>query len=210
MFFMVGFFIAFWGHHAKMRDQALRHSTPFRCCALIPPVVCLRSFVHWILLINRLIFHEFTISDVFRYQTRLKISNLVEYMEDVKNRADIAILVEDFYAKAMTNEKIGYIFTDVAKLNLEKHIPTICDFWETVLFGNMVYRGSVVRKHMDLNRMTSLEPIHFETWLTIWKEIVSSRYAGEKADEMISRAEKMAEMMSFKIQYFKDNPNMLV
>jgi len=131
-------------------------------------------------------------------------------MEDLKNRDDIAIVVEAFYSKAMSDDKIGYIFTEVTKLDLAKHIPTICDFWETILFGNMVYRGSVVRKHIDLHRMSTLKPEHFDTWLGIWRTVVNTHYKGAKANEMISRAEKMAEMMKFKIQYFDTNPNALV
>ena len=131
-------------------------------------------------------------------------------MNDLKNREDIKIIVEAFYTKAMTDETIGYIFTDVAKLNLEKHIPTICDFWATILFQNMVYRGSVVHKHIELHKLSNLEPIHFETWLGIWEETVKSLYEGEKAEEMIHRAKLMAEMMIHKINYFNHNPNMLI
>ena len=131
-------------------------------------------------------------------------------MNDIKNREDIASIVESFYKLAMSDEKIGYIFTDVAKLNLEKHIPTICDFWETVLFGNMVYRGSVVSKHIELHKLSRLEPLHFDTWIGIWEEIVNSNFKGEKADEMIHRAKLMAEMMKHKINYYDHNPNMLL
>ena len=131
-------------------------------------------------------------------------------MEDIKNREDISKVVEAFYTEAMSEPEIGYIFTDVAKLNLEKHIPTICDFWETVLFGNMVYRGSVVSKHIELHKRSALEPKHFEVWLGIWKTTVSAAFQGEKADEMIHRASLMAEMMKHKINYYNHNPNMLI
>jgi len=131
-------------------------------------------------------------------------------MNDVKNREDIAQIVEAFYRTAMQDKSIGYIFTEVAQLNLQEHIPTICDFWETVLFGNMVYRGSVVSKHMDLHRKTRLEPAHFEVWLGIWKNAVYAHYEGEKADEMIRRAGLMAEMMKHKINYLNQNPNALL
>jgi len=131
-------------------------------------------------------------------------------MEDVKNRKDIAKVVEAFYTEAMSHPDIGYIFTEVAKLNLEKHIPTICDFWETVLFGNMIYRGSVVSKHIELHKISKLEPKHFDTWLGIWQKKISALFQGEKADEMIRRANLMAEMMKHKINYYNHNPNMMI
>lgn len=131
-------------------------------------------------------------------------------MKDVKDREDIIWIVNAFYSKAMQHKEIGYIFTDVAKLNLEKHIPVICDFWESILFGKMNYRGSVVSKHIELHKMSALESRHFEVWLDIWLQTITNSYSGEKADEMIRRAKLMAEMMKHKINYFNHNPNMLL
>jgi len=131
-------------------------------------------------------------------------------MDDVKHREDIAKIVDAFYQTAMQDKEIGYIFTEVAQLNLKEHIPTICDFWETVLFGNMVYRGSVVSKHMDLHRKSNLDPAHFTVWLGIWEKTVNSLFAGEKASEMIHRAGMMAEMMKHKINYLNHNPGMIL
>ena len=33
----------------------------------------------------------------------------------------------------MVDEVIGYLFTDVARLDLEEHLPQIGNFWEQVL-----------------------------------------------------------------------------
>ena len=40
-----------------------------------------------------------------------------------------------FYGKAMSDPVIGWLFTDVARLDLEAHVPQIASFWETVLLG---------------------------------------------------------------------------
>ena len=53
---------------------------------------------------------------------------------DITNRPDIDRLMNAFYSRALTDETIGYIFTDVAKLDLEHHLPIIGDFWESLLF----------------------------------------------------------------------------
>lgn len=133
-----------------------------------------------------------------------------EEKKDIRFREDIAQVVESFYQSAIQDKEIGYIFTDVAKLNLETHIPVICDFWETVLFGNMLYRGSVVHKHILLHRKSELLPAHFERWLSIWKTIIDEGYVGDKAEEMKKRASMMAEMMKHKINYFDHNPNAII
>ena len=133
-----------------------------------------------------------------------------EEKKDIRFREDIAQVVESFYQSAIQDKEIGYIFTDVAKLTLETHIPVICDFWETVLFGNMLYRGSVVHKHILLHRKSELLPAHFERWLSIWKTIIDEGYVGDKAEEMKKRASMMAEMMKHKINYFDHNPNAII
>ncbi len=60
--------------------------------------------------------------------------------KDIETRADIDDLMNRFYARAIRDETIGYIFTDVAKLDLEHHLPVIGDFWETLLFGTGNYQ----------------------------------------------------------------------
>jgi hemoglobin len=52
----------------------------------------------------------------------------------IVSRADIDRLMNHFYSKATKDDVIGYIFTDIAKLDLEHHLPIIGDFWETLLF----------------------------------------------------------------------------
>ena len=52
---------------------------------------------------------------------------------DIENRADIDLLMCEFYVKAMADDLIGHIFTDVARLDLDRHLPIIGDFWETLL-----------------------------------------------------------------------------
>jgi len=62
--------------------------------------------------------------------------------KDVETRADIDDLINRFYARAFKDETIGYIFTDVAKLDLERHLPIIGDFWETLLFGTGIIKDT--------------------------------------------------------------------
>jgi len=54
---------------------------------------------------------------------------------DIENRADCEALVRAFYARAFEDPLIGWLFTDVARLDLEAHVPRITSFWETVLLG---------------------------------------------------------------------------
>ena len=53
---------------------------------------------------------------------------------DIRNRKDIEKLVNTFYDKVKTDDVIGYLFNDVAKVNWENHLPKMYNFWENILF----------------------------------------------------------------------------
>jgi len=50
-------------------------------------------------------------------------------MRDIETREDLAFLMREFYSKILVDETIGYIFADVAELDLEKHLPWLTNFW---------------------------------------------------------------------------------
>lgn len=49
-------------------------------------------------------------------------------MKDIETRADIDRLMVKSYERAIADNVIGYIFTDVARLDLKHHLPVIGDF----------------------------------------------------------------------------------
>lgn len=120
-------------------------------------------------------------------------------MTDIQFRQDIELLVANFYTKAIEDNTIGYIFTEVAKLNLEVHLPVICDFWESILLGNPVYRGNPMLKHLELAEQTALTQVHFEVWLAMWEQTIREQFAGEKAELAVQRAQDIGRLMLFKI-----------
>ena len=119
-------------------------------------------------------------------------------MRDIANRQDIDALMVDFYNQAMADEVIGYIFTDVAKLDLDHHLPIIGDFWETMLFrsGNYAKHGrNPLQVHGLLNGKSPLLPEHFERWLEIFTRTVDDSFAGPRADFIKMRASMIANRM---------------
>lgn len=119
-------------------------------------------------------------------------------LTDIENRADIDLLMKDFYQRAMSDELIGFIFTDVAKLDLEHHLPVIGDFWETIVFQNGVYLKhgrNPLQVHGELNEKVSLRRDHFERWLEIFTEVTDGLFAGQRADFIKLRAKAIASRM---------------
>ncbi len=117
---------------------------------------------------------------------------------DIQNRQDIDRLMNAFYSKAMNDDVIGYIFTDVAKLDLEHHLPIIGDFWETIVFQNPIYAKhgrNPLDIHGKLNEMTPLLPEHFTRWLEIFNRTTDELFEGDKADFIKMRAAAIATRM---------------
>ena len=121
--------------------------------------------------------------------------------KDIENRADIDELMRRFYARAMKDGTIGYLFTDVAELNLAHHLPVIGDFWETLLFGAGSYQKhgrNPLQVHAALHQKSPLLFEHFQRWLEIFTECVDETFAGERADFLKLRAGMIANrMLSF-------------
>ncbi len=118
--------------------------------------------------------------------------------KDIETRADIEDLMRRFYAEAMSDGTIGYIFTDVAKLNLAHHLPVISDFWESILFGTGSYqkhRRHPMMIHAELSEKTPLFFEHFNRWLEIFYKTVDESFAGEHAETIKIRANLIANRM---------------
>ena len=77
-------------------------------------------------------------------------------MQDISNREDCERLVRAFYERALVDPIIGWIFTDVAHLDVEAHVPQIASFWETILLGAQSYSGGAFRPHAELNAKVTL------------------------------------------------------
>ena len=120
-------------------------------------------------------------------------------MNDIRDRDDIALLINRFYDKVKANETIGYIFNDVAKVNWEHHLPIMYDFWENVLFQTGTYVRNAIAVHKNLNKITPLKREHFEEWLTLWKQTVVELFEGPNAELVKQRAQSIATIMQISI-----------
>jgi hemoglobin len=121
-------------------------------------------------------------------------------LKDIENRDDVERLVRAFYSRAMTDPMIGYLFTDVAKLDLEAHVPVITDFWETILLGAKAYSGGAFAPHASLHRKSPLMPGHFERWLWLWRGTVDELFAGPVADEAKAHANRVGRAFYQRIE----------
>ena len=120
-------------------------------------------------------------------------------MRDIENRTDIENLMTAFYTKAIDDKTIGHYFTEVVTLNLEKHLPIICNFWESVLFNQAVYHGNVMQIHQHLHSLSAFTGEHFKQWLLLLKQTVNEHFEGDNSEKIKQRAESIATVMTIKL-----------
>jgi hemoglobin len=111
---------------------------------------------------------------------------------DIQTRDDCEQLVRDFYGRAFADPIIGFLFTDVAQLDLEAHVPRITSFWETILLGSQTYRGGAFAPHAALHAKVPLRKGHFERWVWLWEQTVDDHFAGERAELAKLHARRVA------------------
>ena len=92
--------------------------------------------------------------------------------KDLNDRADVENLINSFYEKVKKDDMIAFIFNDVAKVDWEKHLPVMYDFWESVIFQTKTFQGNPMLKHLLLNEKVALRTEFFERWLKLFKETV--------------------------------------
>ncbi len=119
---------------------------------------------------------------------------------DIAVIKDIELLVNSFYEKVKENEKLGYIFNDVAKINWDNHLPKMYSFWESLLLGGKNFSGNPMQKHIELSKLTPLTEKEFSEWLKLFTETTDEMFEGATAEEAKSKASNIARLMQIKIQ----------
>jgi hemoglobin len=121
-------------------------------------------------------------------------------MSDIETRSDCERLVRAFYGRALVDPVIGWIFVDIAHLDVEAHVPHLASFWETILLGAQTYRGGAFRPHAALHARVPLRAGHFERWLWLWRTTVDDLFAGDRADLAKGHAARVAQAFHARLQ----------
>ena len=119
--------------------------------------------------------------------------------KDISSRADLLLLISKFYEKLLADDLINYLFTDIAKINLDHHLSVLVDFWDSILFQSDTYHKNAMQPHIDLHQKSPLQPHHFETWLRYFNETVDELFDGDKAFLAKERALSIATVMKIKL-----------
>jgi hemoglobin len=69
------------------------------------------------------------------------------------------------------------------------------NFWSSVLFGTMAYKGQPFPKHMRL----PIERSHFSRWVELFTATTDDLFSGEKAKEIKQKATSIAHIFQLKM-----------
>jgi hemoglobin len=116
-------------------------------------------------------------------------------MRDIETRDDLQHIITVFYSQLLTDPIIGFFFTDIVTLDLDKHIPKIADFWAFQLLGEKNYRGNVFEVHRQLHLKASLTEDHFHRWVFVLHQTIDQLYTGPIAEAMKLKAAMIARKM---------------
>ncbi|WP_312340323.1 group III truncated hemoglobin [Sphingobacterium sp.] len=122
--------------------------------------------------------------------------------QDILTLDDIKALVDQFYSTVRKDRLLGPIFQERIQDNWAIHLEKMYSFWQTILLDEHNYFGSPFPPHSNL----PIDAQHFGQWLKLFEATVDQLYSGKKAEEAKWRAQKMAQMFQFKLEYLHSNP----
>jgi hemoglobin len=121
--------------------------------------------------------------------------------KDIQDRIDIEILVNTFYDRVKDNHLLGRVFDDVMKVDWNKHLPKMYDFWENIVFQTGNYKGRPFLPHLEVNAKETLTSNHFDQWLQLFNKTIDDLYEGPIANELKIKSQNIKEVWNYKMTY---------
>lgn len=120
---------------------------------------------------------------------------MTERKPDLQSEADIKTLVDAFYLKIRADAVVGPIFTDVARVDWEHHLPRMYAFWNQMLLGKPGYAGAPLASHLPL----PVDMSHFDRWLALFRAAVDENFEGPMALRAKNTAASIAHTFALRL-----------
>ena len=108
------------------------------------------------------------------------------------DEADLARLVDAFYARVRADAELGPIFNDAVH-DWPEHLDKLTAFWSSVMLGSGRYKGQPVPAHMKHKHRITSEL--FERWLSLWKQTTDELMTPDAALALQDKAARIAESL---------------
>lgn len=121
---------------------------------------------------------------------------------DLDNPRAVSELVAAFYRRVLTDPTLAPVFTHVARVDLDEHLPLIEAFWRKMLLGQRSYARNMVARHAAVHARFALAQRHFDRWLALFTETVDERFSGPHAE----RARRLAGTIATNLRDYLHGP----
>lgn len=106
----------------------------------------------------------------------------------------IAEMVRRFYQDVAQDDLLGPLFNEVAAVDWSEHLPKLTAFWCRALLGIEGYEGNPFRAHAQVHQRSPFTVAHFERWLALFTDTVTTGWAGPRADRALDLARNVARV----------------
>lgn len=120
----------------------------------------------------------------------------IDALPDLCARADIETFVQAFYSRMLEDPELAPLFVEVAAVDLPKHLPIICDYWQKLLFGDTQYQRHTMNKHRAIDAQQPFNEGHFARWTHYFVTTMDEHFRGAVADKAKRIALRIAHNMS--------------
>ncbi len=104
-------------------------------------------------------------------------------------------MVAAFYARLLRDPRLAPIFLDVARIDLQRHLPLITSYWEKLLLGDRKYQRHTMDIHRVIHTRRKLQAEDFERWLALFCATIEQMFAGPRARRAMQLARRIAANM---------------
>jgi hemoglobin len=115
--------------------------------------------------------------------------------KDIETEADVRVLVDEFYGSIRKDELLNPIFSDVAQVNWEHHLPKMYAFWSGLILGVPGYDGQPFVPHTKL----PVDREHFTRWLELFRATVDAHFSGPNAKRAKDAAGSIAHTFAMRL-----------
>jgi hemoglobin len=116
--------------------------------------------------------------------------------------AQLARLVDAFYAKVRVDEILGPLFNRAIH-DWPEHLEKLAAFWSSVMLTTGRYKGNPMAAH--LRHADAIEPAMFDRWLALWGETAREHLPPVDADLIRAKAGRIAESLRLAL-FFRIDP----
>lgn len=119
----------------------------------------------------------------------------VALLPDLDTPEHIHAFITAFYERLLADPRIAPVFLEVAGIDIRRHLPLICAYWEKLLLGGDAYRRHTMNIHRAVHARRPLTPADFGIWLGHFRAALEG-FSGPQA----ARARGIAERIALNMQ----------